>query len=99
MIAPALKKGAILTDVGSVKQAVIRDLGPYLPPGVHFVPGHPLAGTEHSGPAAGFAELFQGRWAILTPLPRTAPRATAKIASMWKRMGAMVETMKPDHHD
>ncbi len=69
-IGPALKPGAILTDVGSVKEAVIRDLGPHVPPGVHFVPGHPVAGTEHSGPEAGFAELFRDRWCILIPLAR-----------------------------
>ena len=66
-IAPHLKKGAIVSDVGSVKMAALRDIGPLLPDGVHFVPGHPIAGTEHSGPTAGFAELFQGRWCILTP--------------------------------
>ncbi len=71
MVAPNLKKGAILSDVGSVKQAVIRDLGPSLPEGVHFIPGHPIAGTEHSGPKSGFAELFHGRWCVLTPTPGT----------------------------
>src|SRR5262249_51254457 len=74
-IAPALKDGAIVTDVGSVKQAVIRDLGPHIPRGVHFVPGHPVAGTEHSGPESGFAELFRDRWCILTPPPPTLPPA------------------------
>ena len=73
-IAPALKPGAIVTDVGSVKGAAMRDLGRSLPPGVHFVPGHPVAGTEHSGPDAGFAELFEGRWCILTPLARRRSR-------------------------
>jgi cyclohexadieny/prephenate dehydrogenase len=98
-IAPSLKRRAILTDVGSVKQAVIRDLRPYVPEGVHFVPGHPVAGTEHSGPEAGFAELFRGRWCILTPLPETAPGPVADLARMWERAGMRVVTMSPDHHD
>ena len=98
-IAPVLKEGAILTDVGSVKQAVIRDLQPYVPEGVHFVPGHPVAGTEHSGPEAGFAELFRERWCILTPLPETAPEAVAAVARMWETCGMRVVTMSADHHD
>jgi len=98
-IAPALRPGAILTDVGSVKQAVIRDLQPHLPPGVHFVPGHPVAGTEHSGPEAGFAELFHGRWCILIALPETAPEAVARVGRMWERLGMRVVTMTADHHD
>jgi cyclohexadieny/prephenate dehydrogenase len=98
-IAPALKPGAILTDVGSVKHAVIRDLGPHVPPGVHFVPGHPVAGTEHSGPEAGFAELFRGRWCILIPLPETPSEAVAEVARMWERVGMRVVTMSADHHD
>jgi len=98
-IAPVLKDGAILTDVGSVKQAVIRDFRPYVPEGVHFVPGHPVAGTEHSGPEAGFAELFRERWCILTPLPETAPEAVAAVARMWETCGMRVVTMSADHHD
>ena len=98
-IAPALQAGAILTDVGSVKQAVIRDLQPHLPPKVHFVPGHPVAGTEHSGPEAGFAELFRGRWCILIALPETAPEAVARVGRMWERLGMHVVTMSADHHD
>ena len=98
-IAPVLQPGAILTDVGSVKQAVIRDLQPHLPPGVHFVPGHPVAGTEHSGPEAGFAELFRGRWCILIALPETAPEAVARVGRMWERLGMHVVTMSADHHD
>jgi len=98
-IAPALQPGAILTDVGSVKQAVIRDLQPHLPPGVHFVPGHPVAGTEHSGPEAGFAELFHGRWCILIDLPETAPDALARVVRMWEQFGMRVVTMSADHHD
>ena len=98
-IAPALRRGAILTDVGSVKEAVIRDLQPSLPEGVHFVPGHPVAGTEHSGPEAGFAELFRGRWCILTPLPETAPEAVTAVTRMWEQAGMRVVTMSADHHD
>jgi cyclohexadieny/prephenate dehydrogenase len=98
-IEPALKPGAILTDVGSVKQAVIRDLQPHVPDGVHFVPGHPVAGTEHSGPEAGFAELFHDRWCILTPLPDTAPEAVAAVGQMWQACGMRVVTMSADHHD
>jgi cyclohexadieny/prephenate dehydrogenase len=98
-IAPALKDGAIVTDVGSVKQAVIRDLGPHIPQGVHFVPGHPVAGTEHSGPESGFAELFRARWCILTPLPETIPEAAARVGRMWEDCGMRVVTMSADHHD
>jgi len=98
-IAPCLKPGAIVTDVGSVKQAVIRDLGPLIPAGVHFVPGHPVAGTEHSGPEAGFAELFQGRWAILTPPPGTDEAAIDKVAALWRACGSDIEIMEPGHHD
>jgi cyclohexadieny/prephenate dehydrogenase len=99
IIAPALKQGAILSEVGSVKQAVIRDMRPHVPPGVHFVPAHPIAGTEHSGPAAGFAELFEGRWAIVTPLPDGNYAAAEKVAAFWRRLGSMVEFMAPDWHD
>jgi cyclohexadieny/prephenate dehydrogenase len=98
-IAPHLKSGAILTDVGSVKQSVIRDLGPFVPDHVHFVPGHPVAGTEHSGPESGFAELFQGRWAILTPPPGTDETAVEKLAELWRRAGSQVEVMEAGHHD
>ena len=98
-IGPVLQPGTILTDVGSVKQAVIRDLQPHLPPEVHFVPGHPVAGTEHSGPEAGFAELFRGRWCILIALPETAPEAVARVGRMWERLGMHVVTMSADHHD
>jgi cyclohexadieny/prephenate dehydrogenase len=98
-IAPALKKGAILTDAGSVKGAVVRDVGPHVPAGVHFIPGHPIAGTEHSGPESGFAELFDGRWCILTPLPEASPEAVASLTRFWEACGALVETMPHDHHD
>lgn len=98
-IGPHLKAGAIVSDVGSVKMAVVRDLLPHLPEGVHFVPGHPIAGTEHSGPEAGFAELFQGRWCILTPLPGTDQGAIDKVTQLWTVMGSMIEIMEPLHHD
>ncbi|MGE0121253.1 MAG: prephenate/arogenate dehydrogenase family protein [Dongiaceae bacterium] len=98
-IGPHLKPGSILTDVGSVKQAVIRDLGPHVPEHVHFVPGHPVAGTEHSGPESGFAELFQGRWCILTPPAGTDDKAVEKLAEMWRRCGSMIEIMEAAHHD
>jgi cyclohexadieny/prephenate dehydrogenase len=98
-IAPHLQAGAILSDVGSTKQSVIRDVGPLVPEHVHFVPAHPLAGTEYSGPDSGFAELFQGRWCLLTPPPGTDADAVAKIEELWRRLGSMVEVMEPAHHD
>ncbi len=98
-IGPALKPGAIISDVGSVKTAVVRDIGQHLPDGVHFIPGHPVAGTEHSGPDAGFAELFDGRWTILTPLPDSDPQAVEKLKTFWERCGSPVEVMTPEHHD
>ena len=98
-IGAALKPGAIVTDVGSVKQAAIRDIAPSLPAGVHFVPGHPVSGTEHSGPDAGFAELFHDRWCILTPLPDTDPAALSRVMALWQSAGMRVVTMDPEHHD
>ena len=98
-IAPHLAPGAVLTDVGSTKQSVIRDVGPLVPPGVHFVPAHPIAGTEYSGPDAGFVELFQGRWTLLTPVPGTDEEAIAKVEELWQRCGAQTERMEPAHHD
>ncbi|PKQ07740.1 MAG: cyclohexadienyl dehydrogenase [Alphaproteobacteria bacterium HGW-Alphaproteobacteria-12] len=98
-IGPVLKKGAILTDVGSVKAAVVRDAGPYVPEGVHFIPGHPIAGTEESGPDAGFAELFDGRWCILTPVPGTDRTAIGKLTAFWVACGSRVDVMEPRHHD
>jgi cyclohexadieny/prephenate dehydrogenase len=98
-IAPSLRDGAIVTDVGSVKGAAIEALQPLLPQRVHFVPGHPVAGTEHSGPEAGFAELFHDRWCILTPLPQSDPEAVAKVRRLWEGAGMRVATMAPDHHD
>lgn len=98
-MAPHLKKGAILSDVGSVKSMVIRDVGPHVPEGVHFVPGHPVAGTEHSGPESGFAELFDGRWCILTPPESVDKVAVEKVAELWGRCGMNVELMDAKHHD
>ncbi len=98
-IAPGLKPGAIVTDVGSVKSAVIRDVAPHLPEGVHLVPAHPVAGTEHSGPEAGFAELFQNHWCILTPPEGCDAAATEKVAEFWRRAGSTVDIMDAEHHD
>lgn len=98
-IAPHLAPGAILTDVGSVKQSVIEAVAPHVPKGVHFIPGHPLAGTEHSGPRSGFAALFRNRWWLLTPLPDSDPAAVALLSGLVRALGANVETMEPAHHD
>lgn len=98
-ISAALKKGAIVSDVGSCKQAVIRDVAPHLPAGVHLVPGHPVAGTEHSGPKAGFAALFRNRWCILTPEAGTDAAAVEKMKAFWGAFGSKVELMEPRHHD
>ncbi len=98
-IGPHLKPGAVVSDVGSVKQAVIRDVGPLVPEGVHLVPGHPVAGTEHSGPEAGFAELFRDRWCILTPPPGTDAAAVARVRALWEAAGMSVAEMDPHHHD
>lgn len=98
-IGPHLKTGAILSDVGSVKGSVVRDMAPFVPAGVHFIPAHPVAGTENSGPDSGFAELFVNRWCILTPVPDTDPAAIDTLKSFWEMLGANVETMTPEHHD
>jgi cyclohexadieny/prephenate dehydrogenase len=98
-IAGHLKPGAIVSDVGSVKGAVVKEMSPHLPAGVHFVPAHPVAGTEHSGPDSGFAELFINRWCILTPPAGTDPGAVEKLRAFWAAIGAKVEIMTPDHHD
>jgi cyclohexadieny/prephenate dehydrogenase len=98
-IAGHLKQGAIISDVGSVKGAVVKEMGPHLPRGVHFVPAHPVAGTEHSGPDSGFAELFINRWCILTPPEGTEPGAVEKLRAFWAALGAKVEIMTPEHHD
>ena len=98
-IGPHLAPGCIVTDVGSVKQAVIDAVAPHLPAGVHFIPGHPLAGTEHSGPRAGFATLFRNRWCILTPPEVADPQAVARLRALWESMGANVDLMDVPHHD
>ena len=98
-IGPHLKAGAIVSDVGSVKGAVLRAMAPHLPKNVHFIPAHPVAGTEHSGPDAGFAELFVNRWCILTPPDNADKKAVETLAAFWRALGANVETMPADHHD
>jgi cyclohexadieny/prephenate dehydrogenase len=98
-IAGRLAPGAIVSDVGSVKAQVIRDMAPHLPRGVHFVPAHPVAGTEHSGPDAGFAELFIGRWCILTPPPDVDAGAVERLSAFWQAIGAKVAVMSAEHHD
>ncbi len=98
-IAPALKPGAIVTDVGSTKRSVIAQMQPHIPAGVHFIPGHPLAGTEKSGPDAGFADLFDNRWCIFTPLPGTDTDALEMLSEFWRRCGSNIDTMDPEHHD
>ena len=98
-IGPHLEPGVTVTDVGSVKRAVIDAVAPHLPEGVHFVPGHPLAGTEHSGPESGFAELFDRRWTLLVPVEGSDRAAVARLRKLWEGLGAFVEEMEPDHHD
>jgi cyclohexadieny/prephenate dehydrogenase len=98
-IAPHLAPGATISDVGSVKGTVMRDMSPHLPKNVHFVPAHPVAGTEYSGPDAGFAELFVNRWCILTPPTGADAAAVDKLAEFWRLLGANVESMAADHHD
>ena len=98
-IGPALAHGAIVTDVGSTKESTIRAMLPALPDHACLVPGHPVAGTEKSGPDAGFADLFQGRWCILTPPPGTLPSAIEKVTNLWRRCGSLVEIMDAAHHD
>jgi cyclohexadieny/prephenate dehydrogenase len=98
-MASYLKRGAILSDVGSVKQAVVNDVGDVVPRGVHFIPAHPIAGTEHSGPLAGRADLFQGRWCIVTPLKGSDKAAVKKITKMWEALGCKTKNMGAEHHD
>ena len=88
-----------MSDVGSVKGSVLKDMAPHIPKGVHFVPAHPVAGTENSGPDSGFAELFVNRWCILTPPEKADPAAVERLKSFWTLLGANVETMPADHHD
>jgi len=94
-----LKPGAIVTDVGSTKASVIAQMQPHMPANVHFIPGHPLAGTEKSGPDAGFAGLFEGRWCIFTPIPGTDEAAIRKLRHFWETLGSRVDEMDPEHHD
>ena len=98
-LAPGLKAGAILTDVGSTKASVISQIRPHVPDGVHFIAGHPIAGTEKSGPDAGFASLFAGRWCILTPEPDADEAAVTKLGEFWEACGSKVDRMDPEHHD
>ena len=98
-IGPYLKPGATVTDVGSVKQAVVAAVAPHIPAGVTFIPGHPMAGTEYSGPRSGFATLFQNRWWLLTPPEGCNPVALAQLRALLEAMGAKVDTMDPAHHD
>lgn len=98
-IGPHLQADCIVTDTGSVKGAVVKAVQHHLPAKVHLVPGHPIAGTEHSGPEAGFAELFAHRWCILTPLAHTDIRAVEKLTQLWEGCGSNIEIMDPDHHD
>jgi cyclohexadieny/prephenate dehydrogenase len=98
-IAGSLKNGAIVSDVGSVKAGIVRDMGPHLPASVHFVPAHPVAGTENSGPDSGFPELFINRWCILTPPDGTDAGAVDRLRAFWAALGAKVEIMTPEHHD
>lgn len=98
-IAPVLKPGATVTDVGSVKRAVIDAVAPHMPEGVHFVPAHPLAGTEHSGPRSGFASLFDRRWCLVVPVEGSDRAAVERLESYWQAMGAFTDEMDPDHHD
>jgi cyclohexadieny/prephenate dehydrogenase len=97
-IGPHLKQGAVVSDVGSVKRAVIDAIGPHIPDGVHFIPAHPLAGTEKSGPESGFAELFDNRWCLLTPDGADATE-TQKLRRYWEALGSNVDEMDADHHD
>ena len=98
-IKDALADGATVTDVGSVKQDVIETVGPHLPETAHFIPAHPLAGTEHSGPRSGFAELFDDRWCLLVPVENSDPEAVAKLRRLWEGLGSNVEEMDAEHHD
>ena len=98
-IRAGIKPGAIITDVGSVKQTVINDLSPHIPDDVHLVPAHPVAGTEHSGPDAGFPELFEDRWCIITPTNQTNKKAVNQVKKFWQSLGSNVEIMEPKRHD
>ncbi|MEP5090118.1 MAG: prephenate/arogenate dehydrogenase family protein, partial [Paracoccaceae bacterium] len=99
LIGPALKPGATVSDVGSVKREIISAVAPHLPENVHFVPAHPLAGTEHSGPESGFAELFDNRWCLIVPIEGSDVAAVQRLRDLWVGLGSYVETMDADHHD
>lgn len=96
---PHLAQDAIVTDVGSVKASVVEQVAPHMPDHAHLIPGHPIAGTEYSGPDAGFASLFENRWCILTPTPGADAEAVARLARFWQALGSSVETMDAEHHD
>ena len=98
-IGPYLEPGAILSDVGSVKEHVLREMRPHTPKGVHLIPGHPIAGTEHSGPSSGFPELFINRWCVLTPTKDVPVEAVARLTAFWSELGSNVEVMEAGHHD
>ncbi|MEO1789553.1 MAG: prephenate dehydrogenase/arogenate dehydrogenase family protein, partial [Pseudomonadota bacterium] len=98
-IGPHLAPGATVTDVGSVKRAVIEAVAPHIPKGVHFIPGHPVAGTEHSGPRSGFAELFEGKWFLILPEEGEDPVAVDRLTRLWEGMGSNVDVMDVDRHD
>ncbi|CAN0596395.1 unnamed protein product, partial [Ectocarpus sp. 12 AP-2014] len=98
-IGPHLEPGATVTDVGSVKREIVAAVSPHIPESVHFIPSHPIAGTEHSGPESGFAELFDGRWFLLTPLPGTDGGAKERLTTFWRGLGSNVDEMEVDHHD
>ena len=99
MIAPSLERGTIITDVGSVKKELVDSISLVLPKHIHFIPGHPIAGTENSGPESGFSELFNGRWCILTPSQNTSKSALAKVKNMWKEAGMQIAIMDAEYHD
>ena len=98
-IAPHLKPGATISDVGSVKRAVIDAVSPHVPEGVHFVPTHPMAGTEHSGPRSGFAELYDGKYCLIVPVEGSDADAVSRLKALWNGMGAYTDELEPDHHD
>ena len=98
-IAPHLKPGATVIDVGSVKRTVIEEVGPHIPEGVHFVPCHPMAGTEHSGPEAGFSTLFDNRWCLIVPVEGTDPAEVERMQAYWQALGSNTEVMEAEHHD